>query len=87
MKKSSSWCVYILKCGGGRLYTGMTNDLEQRVRAHRAGRGCRFTRAFGVKALVYTEECSDRSGALRREAVIKRLPREKKLSLVKGKHR
>jgi putative endonuclease len=81
------WSVYILECGGGRLYTGMTNDIERRLRAHRTGKGARFTRSFGVRKLLYTEKAGGRADALRREALIKSWTRKKKLALIKGKRK
>lgn len=87
-RKSSSrtkdWVVYILKCRGGRLYTGITNDLEMRVKAHKEGRGAKFTRAFGPVRLVWSEAGFTRSGAACREAAIKKLSRPVKLALLPG---
>ena len=79
----TKWYVYILQCGGGRLYTGMTNDVERRLLKHKAGKGGHFTRAFGVKKLLYTEERVTRSDALIREAQIKNLTRKEKVALIK----
>ena len=36
--------TYILKCSDGSLYTGWTNDLERRVKAHNAGKGAKYTK-------------------------------------------
>ena len=69
----STWVVYLLRCGDGSYYAGMTNALERRVAAHREGRGARYTRGRGPLALVYVEPCASRSAALRREAELKRL--------------
>lgn len=77
-----TWLVYILRCGDGSLYTGMTDDLPRRLEAHRAGRGAKYTRGRGPLELVYQEPCADRSAALRREWAIKQLPRQEKLALV-----
>ncbi len=77
-----TWLVYILRCGDGSLYTGMTDDLPRRLEAHRAGRGAKYTRGRGPLELVYQEPCADRSDALRREWAIKQLPRQEKLALV-----
>ena len=82
-KRAKRWRVYIIKCLNGSLYTGATNDLERRLRAHAAGRGARYTRAFGVAKLVYSENCGSRSSALKREAAIKKLTRKEKCELVK----
>ena len=76
--------VYILRCGDGSLYTGWTNDLEHRLRMHRQGKGGKYTRAHLPVELVYSEELPDKSAALRREAAIKKLPREKKLALMES---
>lgn len=78
-----AWTVYILRCGDGSLYTGCTNDLPRRLEAHRTGRGAKYTRSRPPVELVYREEAADRSAALRREAAIKRLPRAKKLALIR----
>ncbi len=75
--------LYILECRGGVLYTGITNDLERRLAAHRAGRASKFTRARLPVRVVYTECAPDRAEASRREAAVKRLPRAAKLSLVR----
>ena len=77
----SGWWVYILRCGDGTLYTGMTDDPERRLAAHR-GHGAKYTRGRGPLELVYSEACGTRGDALRREAAIKRLPRAKKLRLI-----
>ncbi len=76
------WFVYILECADGTLYTGITDDIPKRLAAHDLGRGAKYTRGRGPLKLVYRESCTDRSQALRREAVIKRLTREKKLQLI-----
>ncbi len=75
------WFVYILRCGDGTLYTGITDDMEKRLAAHRAGRGAKYTRGRGPLEPVYVEEQPDKSAALRREISIKKLPRQKKLAL------
>lgn len=75
------WFVYILRCGDGTLYTGMTDSIPRRLAAHRAGRGAKYTRGRGPLVLCYAERCPDKSAALRREREIKALPRGKKLTL------
>ncbi|MCX5681786.1 MAG: GIY-YIG nuclease family protein [Candidatus Omnitrophica bacterium] len=78
------WKVYILETNHGTLYTGITNNLEKRVAAHKKGKGALFTRLCGVKKLLYSENRRNRSFALKREAEIKKWPRKKKLELIKG---
>jgi putative endonuclease len=76
------WVVYVLRCRDGSLYTGMTNDLDRRLTAHRAGKGGAYTRSRLPVRLVYTERRRGRGAALSREAAIKRLSRAAKLTLV-----
>lgn len=75
--------VYILRCGDGTLYTGITNDLDHRLKAHNSGRGAKYTRSRLPVELVYSEPSPDRSSALRREAEIKAMTREEKLKMIK----
>ena len=76
-----TWCVYILECADGTLYTGITNNLEKRIAAHNDGSGAKYTAARRPVTLAYQEECADRSTASRREYEIKSLSREEKLIL------
>ena len=76
------WTVYILQCGDGSLYTGITNDLERRVSEHGSGQGAKYTKGRGPFQLVYDETCVDRGKASKRENEIKSLSREEKLKLV-----
>ena len=74
--------MYILRCYDGSLYTGWTTDLKQRVKAHNEGKGAKYTRSRRPVELVYHEEFETKSEALKREAAIKRLSREEKLTLI-----
>ena len=76
------WCVYILECADGSLYTGITDDLQRRLKAHSSGKGAKYTRGRGPLALRYREDCKDHSAALRRELQIKSLKRSDKLKLI-----
>ena len=79
-----SWWVYLLRCGDGTLYTGITDDLDRRLAAHNAGRGAKYTRSRRPVTLVWREEQPDKSAALRREYAVKQLTRAKKLALIEG---
>ena len=72
------WFVYILRCRGGSLYTGITTDPERRLREHNKGIGGAYTRSRRPVRLLFQEAHPDRSSALKREAQIKRWPRWKK---------
>ncbi len=73
--------VYMIRCAGGQLYTGWTNDPAARLYAHKSGKGAKSTRALGAKRIAYLERCADKSAALKREAAIKKLPKAKKEAL------
>lgn len=73
--------VYLLECGDGSLYTGITTDPARRLKEHQQGKGGRYTRAKGAVQLAYTEPHTDRAAASRREAELKKWPRQKKLTL------
>ena len=76
------YVVYILRCGDGTLYTGITTDLERRVAVHNSGRGAKYTRSRLPVTPVYRETQPDKSAALRRELEIKALTRAEKLKLI-----
>jgi putative endonuclease len=76
------WCVYIVACADGSLYTGIARHVPRRVARHNAGAGARYARSRLPVRLVYVECVADRSSALRREYQIKRLPAAAKRSLV-----
>jgi len=80
--KPMSYWLYILRCGDGTLYTGVTTDVEKRLAAHRGGKGAKYTRGRGPLTVVYREECGDKSAALRRELAVKALSRQEKLALI-----
>lgn len=81
---ADNWYLYILRCGDGTLYTGITTDVEKRFAAHAAGRGAKYTRGRGPLTLLYREHCGSHSQALRRELEIKALPRKEKELLIFG---
>ena len=82
-----SWEVYIVRTTTGRLYTGISTDVERRFEEHRSGkRGARFFHLSDAEAIVYREQQPNRSAATRREAEIKKLTRQQKLDLIGEGH-
>jgi putative endonuclease len=65
------WYVYILECSDKSLYTGITNNIEKRIKTHNAGKGSKSLLGKLPVKLVYSEKADNRSEALKREAVIK----------------
>ncbi|EKD23680.1 MAG: hypothetical protein ACD_81C00196G0007 [uncultured bacterium] len=76
--------VYILECADGTLYTGIATDIARRFTEHASGKGSKYVFARGAKRIIYSEQCPDKGTALKREIAIKRLPRNKKLELVRA---
>lgn len=79
---AEKWLVYILRCADGSLYTGITNNLDRRVKQHNAGTASRYTRSRLPVRLQYHEEAKTKGAALKRELVIKTLSRAAKEKLI-----
>jgi predicted GIY-YIG superfamily endonuclease len=81
------WSLYILRCCDGSFYTGVTPDMDNRLRKHQEGTASRYTRTRRPVVLVYQEECGSRSRSLVRECEVKSLSRQRKEELISGEHR
>ncbi len=81
------WTVYIVRCANGALYTGITNDLKGRLKAHNEGKGAKYTASFGPVELAWKRRKKDKSSALKLEAAIKKLTRQEKDALLAGGRR
>lgn len=78
------WFVYIIQCDDNSLYTGITTDLERRIKEHNNKLGGKYTKVRVPIKLVYKEEHKRKGAALRREIQIKELKKEKKMALING---
>lgn len=76
------YTLYILRCKNNSLYTGITNNLEHRLKMHSEGKGSKYVRANMPFTLVYTEEYFTKSDALKREIFIKKLSKSEKERLI-----
>ena len=76
------WWVYIVKCSDGTFYTGVSNNLNARIKKHNSGEGAKYTQSRRPVELVYKEKSLDRSRSLKREIEIKKLKRSEKLELI-----
>ncbi|MBU1087564.1 MAG: GIY-YIG nuclease family protein [Candidatus Omnitrophica bacterium] len=81
-KKSEPWFVYVAECSDKTLYIGISNDVEKRIKAHNTTNICKYTRARKPIKLLYSEECSGRASAAKREIELKKYSRAKKLDLI-----
>jgi len=73
------WFVYILECQDGSFYTGVTSDLDKRMKMHAEGKGSKYVYHKGFKKLLRTKECQSRSDAQKAECHIKTLQKYDKL--------
>lgn len=85
----SGWWVYLIETASGRLYTGITTDVERRFAEHcdvTAAKGAKFFRSDRAVAVVYSEPQANRSEASKREAAIKKLTRRQKCQLISRRY-
>lgn len=82
---AKNWYLYIIETECGKLYTGITTDLDRRFAEHQGkvgkNKGAKFFRGKKAKVIQYAEEILDRSQASKREYEIKRLSAAKKREL------
>ena len=82
----AEYSLYIVRCNGGTLYTGIATDVSRRMDEHRSGRrGARYLRGRGPIELVFAEVAGDRARASQLEYRVKKLPRSEKLALIDGR--
>ena len=74
--------TYIVTCRDGSLYTGWTNDLEKRIKAHNEGKGAKYTKARLPVELAYFETFQTKKEAMQREWEIKKMTRKEKIALI-----
>lgn len=74
----------MLRCAGNRIYTGYAVDVEARFEQHKSGKGAKFTKAFPPECILRQFQLDSHEEALRLEARIKMLPRQKKELLASG---
>ena len=82
---SKQWEVYIVRTTSGRLYTGISTDVDRRFAEHKDGpKGARFFKISPAEEIVYRESHPDRSSASKRESAIKKLTRAQKQELIES---
>lgn len=82
MKEEIKNYTYMLLCADGTYYTGWTNQIRKRIRAHNSGKGAKYTKGRGPLKLVYLEISDTKEAAMKREAAIKKLTRREKEALI-----
>ena len=79
------WFMYVIECSDGSLYTGITLDIERRLRQHNAGKGAAYTATRRPVTLRAAWRYTDQSSALKAEAAFKKKSREQKLTALNAK--
>ena len=83
MQKEYNFYIYILTNHSKAVfYVGFTNNITRRTIEHKNNLGCKFTRKYKLKYLVYFEQCEDVYSMTEKE--IKKWRREKKINLIKS---
>ena len=70
-KPHSVWFVYLLECINGKIYTGITTNVEARFNKHVSGKGAKFTKMNTPSHIIATQQCANRSEASKLECQIK----------------
>lgn len=80
------WSVYLLKTARGKIYTGITTDVERRFREHQQGGrlAAKYLRGKGPLQLVFSSPVGTRAQASKIEYRIKQLSRQEKERIIRG---
>jgi putative endonuclease len=76
------WYLYMVRCRGGNLYTGIATDIDRRFVEHESGKGAKYLRGRAPLQLAFKEKIGRRSLALKIERMIKKLPKNRKERIV-----
>jgi len=86
-KEEGRYCVYMLRCADGSIYTGMTLDIERRVDEHNGEPGTKspamYTRSRRPVELVFIKYCASRGDAASLESAIKTGGKDRRYSRIK----
>lgn len=82
----NDWFIYLIRTAGGSLYTGITRDVDRRLKEHESGgpKAAKALRGRGPLTLVFRQAVADKSTALKLEIQVKKWPRKKKEALIAG---
>ena len=81
------WYLYLVRCGDGTIYTGISHDVARRLAEHRGGRGARYLRGRGPLTLARKVRVGHVGDALKVERKVKRMSPARKEKLIAGKVR
>jgi len=83
----AEWHLYLIRCHGGNLYTGITTDVTRRFEEHQESgpKGAKYLRGRGPLELVLSRKIGSKSLALKIERKIKQLTKAQKEKLLHEK--
>ena len=76
--------TYMIRCKDNSLYTGITNNIENRFNMHQSGKGAKYTKSHKVDKIEIVWKSKDKSLASKLEYQIKQLTKKQKEELVNG---
>ena len=78
--------TYMLRCSDNSIYTGMTNNLENRLNEHlsKGKNGAKYTKSHNVVKLEAAWKSKEKSLACKLEYQIKALTKKQKETLING---
>ena len=83
VKNTTTWYVYIVECSDGTFYTGITTDINRRIKEHnKLLQGAKYTRGKRPVKLVHSFKVKNKSQALKEECRIKKLPKKEKMNII-----
>ncbi len=81
-QESTVWWLYIIRCRGGALYTGITTDVARRFSEHKSGKGAKYLRGRAPLELVFRQQIGSHSQALKAELAVKKLSKTEKEQII-----
>ncbi|MFH1152006.1 MAG: GIY-YIG nuclease family protein [Nanoarchaeota archaeon] len=78
--QKKNWCVYLVECLDGSYYTGITNDIRKRMKAHKSRKGSKYVKSKGFGRLICSKNYPNKSEVLKAEYHIKKLSKNEKLN-------
>jgi len=83
--KPKTWFLYMIRCRGGQLYTGISTDVKRRFSEHESGKGAKYLRGKGPLLLLFQQSIGSHSQALKAEAKMKKMSKQAKERIVSEK--
>jgi putative endonuclease len=78
------WLYIMTNANNTTLYTGVTNNLQRRVWAHKNGTGSKFTSKYKITKLVFYESFARIYDAIAAEKRVKAGSRARKITLIES---